>query len=323
LLSRFNQEKATRLHKSVKLFYDFLKKTEDASDNNSDSLPELLIKNVDDEQIYQQLQLHNKSAYNSLLKFFSKCLVKPNEVSFNINMEANDAKKLDKLKKLEKRRQELQYGESTDDEDDELEDNDSDADVVEDRGKKDAVFGIPDGSDSEISDFEVETNDQDDDDDNEDDEDGEVLNEDDDDDDDDEERIVKKSNKETVDDLDSDEIDEDLIDMYGDLGDEKEVLEIGKAPTEYKDDLDDGDDKEEEEEEKQTSKNEEPVKKDEKKKVAFKDLFENDATENGLDEDGEKKSSFEKRQEQVKLLFNRVFKEFFLILREKKFLKFF
>ena len=289
-----------------------MKKTEDPSDNVSDSLPELLINDVDSEQIYQQLQLHNVSGFGSLVKYFSKCLVRPHEITFNVNMDASKASK--QKKRLEKRRQELEYEDSTDEE--EENDIDDDAAILEDYSKdnkksknvkNDTVFGIPDGSDSEISDFDVEENEDEDDEEGEEDENEDNEEEDDDDDidlfkgeDDEDMKTTNKKKKtkksaENINDLDSDEIDEDLVDMYGDLGDEKEVLEIGKT-AEYKDDLD-------ELEEQDVDIKEKPKKTVEKKKVAFKDLFENDDDEKDsgseVDENGMKKSSFEKRQEKV------------------------
>jgi hypothetical protein len=113
-------------------------------------LPELIIEGVDNEQIYQQLQIHNNSAYNSLMKYFAKCLSKPGEITFNIDMKGT----IDRInkKKLEKKRQEdLEYDdETTEEEDDEI----GDDALVEDltiketkKNKNKPIFGIPDGSD--------------------------------------------------------------------------------------------------------------------------------------------------------------------------------
>lgn len=71
------------------------------------------------------------------------------------------------------------------------------------------VFGIPDGSDSEISDFDVDENGAGDDEDDED-EDDEF--------DEDEEDLFGEKAGEDGDDIDSDEVDEDLVDLYTDLG---------------------------------------------------------------------------------------------------------
>ncbi len=56
-------------------------------------LPELIVDKsyVDTEQIYQQIQLYNNqaessSSLNSLTKFFSKCLIAIDSISFNIDL---------------------------------------------------------------------------------------------------------------------------------------------------------------------------------------------------------------------------------------------
>ena len=273
--------------------YDYLKVQDDelvgsimsstsnsASKSNAQySLPELIVdsKLVDAEQIYQQLQLYNNdqtsTSLASMTKFFSRCLVNLDGLTFNVDYSAKTKKTAsngnhqhtgtttDNLDSNEDADKEREY----DDDDDEYSDNDdasNDSDNSLDKLiqsklksslKKEAKpvkksettnYGIPDGSDSEISDFEVNENgeeDEEEDDDEEEEglEDEEEDEEDDDEDDelddeDDEEGDSKKSKSKKklssmlLEDVDSDEVDEDLVDLYNDLGDEKEVLEIGK-----------------------------------------------------------------------------------------------
>ncbi len=104
--------------------------------------------------------------------------------------------------------------------------NRKEEELVKKKTKKPEVsYGIPDGSDSEISDFEVEggkeggKDDEYDEDEEEDEEDDEGLF--------DENGDVKEE------DIDSDEVDEDLVDLYNDLGDEKEIMGIGKATKSF------------------------------------------------------------------------------------------
>ena len=73
------------------------------------------------------------------------------------------------------------------------------------------AYGIPDGSDSEISDFDVDENGAGREDEDEEDEDDEFGDE-------EEEDLFGEKNGEHEDDIDSDEVDEDLVDLYTDLG---------------------------------------------------------------------------------------------------------
>lgn len=75
--------------------------------------------------------------------------------------------------------------------------------------KAEETYGIPDGSDSEISDFEVDGNAGGENEDDEEEEEDEEV--------DDEFRNLDGDGEEE-DDLDSDEVDEDLVDLYTDLG---------------------------------------------------------------------------------------------------------
>ena len=254
--------------------YDYLKINEEtlsehttASGGKFESLPELIVEKnlVDNEQIYQQLQLYNSdksSSINSLTKFFSKCVVGLDSLSFNVE-----------LKKSVNQREQLLNGSSggggtTDNlEDDDsnngedehyLSDGDEDSDdesglsddSVENmlknskikvgiknkekillnakNGKKkepEAEFGIPDGSDSEISDFEVNLNEQLDDEEDDDEQEEEDL--------EDKDDLAEEEEDDDDDDIDSDEVDEDLVDLYTDLGDEKEVMGIGKPSKSF------------------------------------------------------------------------------------------
>ena len=70
--------------------HDFLKIQEDHSAKTQHCLPSALIVSkelVDDEQIYQQLQLASTStSLASMAKFFSKCLVNLDAMSFQIDL---------------------------------------------------------------------------------------------------------------------------------------------------------------------------------------------------------------------------------------------
>ena len=86
-----------------------------------------------------------------MLKYFAKCLVKPDELTFNVDIEGNNEKQ--KKKQLEKKNQKY------DDEEDETSEEEIDEDIGDDaivedltikenkKKSKDTVFGIPDGSD--------------------------------------------------------------------------------------------------------------------------------------------------------------------------------
>lgn len=110
MLKRSDSEKSERFKLYLKRLYDYLKAQDDndyistksphtnpkiSQSNQSSALPELIVdKNlVDLEQIYQQLQLYNQNSdltssasINSLTKFFSKCLVNMDMLSFNLDL---------------------------------------------------------------------------------------------------------------------------------------------------------------------------------------------------------------------------------------------
>ena len=352
-INRIDEEKSERFKKYLKRLYDYLKIHDDdvttshkSNTNNMQfSLPELIIdKNlVDTEQIYQQLQLYNNdqssTSINSLTKFFSKCLVNLDNLSFNIDLKSKKKSNglngatngtttdnLDSNEEADKEEEDDDY-----DDDDDVDDGFNSDDSVDKliktkvklngavkKSKKEdesSKYGIPDGSDSEISDFDVDENGAEDDDDEDEEEDAENGEEEEDDEDfededeeEDEDEPKKKSKKNNkLEDIDSDEVDEDLVDLYDDLGDEKEVLELGKPLKSFEDidfdredfdmvDLDD-----------ETKASETKSKSDDKKKNGESgakkkslDLFDvkGDDDEDENKDDG--KSTFEKRQEKVK-----------------------
>ncbi|ELU13334.1 hypothetical protein CAPTEDRAFT_91042, partial [Capitella teleta] len=55
---RVQKSAASQLCSSTKTLYDYLKTTEDET-QRGDTLPELLVKNFDDEQIWQEVELQN------------------------------------------------------------------------------------------------------------------------------------------------------------------------------------------------------------------------------------------------------------------------
>lgn len=292
-------------------------KSHQSATNNASStaLPELIIdKNlVDLEQIYQQLQLYNQNSdlsatsasINLLTKFFSKCLVQLDNISFNLDTKTpSKSLSVNSLNKktlassihsdlnstndnsVDAEGEEDDFEEEEDFEDDDEDDNESVDNLIKFSKEKvkskigvkeKSNFGIPDGSDSEISDFEVEENGQEDDEDEEEEE--EEL---------DDEKFAD-NDKENEDNIDSDEVDDDLVDLYQDLGDEKEVLGIGKPVKSFdqvdfdREDFGLVDDEEEEETPKSGKKS--------------NDLFDQDTKD---EKSEEKMSSFEKRQEKLK-----------------------
>lgn len=294
---RLDEEKSNRFRTYIKSLYDYIKIQDDndyitsstsnkknslPSSSSQSALPELIVdKNlVDLEQIYQQLQLYNQNSdqtssasINSLTKFFSKCLVQIDTVSFNIDFSQKSS-----IKPLSGSSNDDSHAEADeeneDDEDDEeydddLEDEDKDSiddliNYTKSKTKEDSDnFGIPDGDDSEIEDFEVDENGE------EDDEEG------------DEEGNQEEDGE--AEDIDSDEVDEDLVDMYGDIDaeKEKELMGIGK-PQKGFDEVDfDRED---------FGLDEGPVKK-------TRDLFD---VKDDKDEEDNNKSSFEKRSEKLK-----------------------
>ena len=348
--------KCERFKSYLKKLYDFLKVNEEAlsehttsSSSKLESLPELIVdKNlVDNEQIYQQLQLYNNdtsSSIGSLTKFFSKCVVAIDDLSFNvdlkksaINRELNGSSgggggTTDNLEDDDSNNGEDEHylSDADDDDDDEgVLSDDSVENMLKNskikvdiknkekslvnakNGKKkvaESEFGIPDGSDSEISDFEVNENP------NEKDDDAEEEEEEEDDDDEEEEEDNLNVEGEEEDDIDSDEVDEDLVDLYTDLGDEKEVMGIGKPSKSFnqvnfdKEDfgLDNENDQEDGEENGAENDYDNEPDETEKKTIAGKQTKTNDLFNVGESDEDEKKknetaikSSFEIRQSKV------------------------
>jgi hypothetical protein len=298
------------------------------------------------EQIYQQMQLLFTSANDAqpltttFTKFFAKCLVQLDELSFNVDTRrptANGAKQSAKRVNggAVSASNDDQSSGDADEDDDEDEDgfedeDDEDEDELDDMianskkklQKNETTFGIPDGSDSEISDFEVNEDDEEEDDDEE--EEGEEEEDEDDDEDEDEDeeessdKNSKKKNKkkgsaaDAFDDIDSDEVDEDLVDLYGEdeLGDEKDVLELDKPSKSFaqvdfdRDDFGIIDDSQLENNKELSS---QAVATKNKIAKANRDLFDQDNGDEDEENKGEKvnKSSFELRQEKV-FFFNQI-----------------
>lgn len=302
--------------------------------NKFESLPQLIVDKqlVDNEQIYQQLQLYNNdtsSSIQSLTKFFSKCLVSIDSISFNVELKKTLINKNEQTNGNGTTTDNLEDDDSNDGEDEEDDDlasddesilsDDSIANMLKNskiktdiknkekklsvsNGKKQVEFGIPDGSDSEISDFEVNPNDKDDAEDDEEEEEENDLGEEGEDDDEDELNLDEKE-----DDIDSDEVDEDLVDLYTDLGDEKEVMGIGRPSKSFnkvdfdREDfgLNDDDDEDEENAKEEFDNDVDETEKEIIKQQPNKsrDLFD-DVTQEEK-ETTENKSSFEIRQSKV------------------------
>ena len=73
LYFRVQQDVASKFKRSTKRLYDTIKCDEDSSEN--DALPELIIDNFDDEQIWQELELQNDDLVNRLIADVSKVSV--------------------------------------------------------------------------------------------------------------------------------------------------------------------------------------------------------------------------------------------------------
>lgn len=271
-LIQTNKEKSEKFKTTCKHVYDYIRKIDDNTNDtglNNDILPELIVNDVDHEQIYQQLQLHNNNEFNNLMKYFSKCLVNVDNISFNIDTTETKTKVKNGLSdSFDKDEDDTDQSENIDDSDDEDGDLFSDEELNNlDKKKSNSEFGIPDGSDSEISDFEAEQGEEDDD--------------------------EEENNNDAE---DSDDVDEDLEDLYGDLGDEKEVMELNEKIREYRDTDEEGSEEEPVDEYEENNQKSQNNKKETKNNS--KNLFEND-DEADNDEDNQK-SSFEKRQDKLK-----------------------
>ena len=208
---RSDEKKSDRFKRYLKHFYDYLKINQNEDNNTSTttatttvnqslySLPELIVYTglVDNEQIYQQLQLYNNEdqcSIQHMTKFFAKCLLNKDNLTFNVDtrkMSANgmnggggggggerDKETTDNFDSNDEQENEREEDGDDDDEDEENDDLDSDdsldhliksklkSSLKMDDTKKSAnkkseettSYGIPDGSDSEISDFEVNEN---------------------------------------------------------------------------------------------------------------------------------------------------------------------
>ena len=221
-------------------------------------------------QLYNN-EAESSCSLNSLTKFFSKCLVDAESIAFNLDLtkkrssgvssDTANGTTTDNIDDSNDGEDEQEFDD--DDDDDELDQDEADDDddalselsndsvgnmlknskvklelnrkeadlkLKKTPKKLDENYGIPDGSDSEISDFEVDEKIAEGDDDDEDEEDDDDIDEDEENDDMDEETDKNKIN---LDDIDSDEVDEELVDLYTDLGDEKEVMGIGKAAKSF------------------------------------------------------------------------------------------
>jgi U3 small nucleolar RNA-associated protein MPP10 len=70
---REQNDLSEKIKKTVKCSYDFLKQNEDDSQLN-EALPELIIKDFDDEQIWQELELQNEPTVNNFVENISSFL---------------------------------------------------------------------------------------------------------------------------------------------------------------------------------------------------------------------------------------------------------
>ena len=68
----------------TKDLYDFLHK--DGSASHTAGLPELLIEGFEEEQVWQQLELHNGPAHTGLLKVVAKVIARGPKITFRTTL---------------------------------------------------------------------------------------------------------------------------------------------------------------------------------------------------------------------------------------------
>ncbi|KAK7869389.1 hypothetical protein R5R35_000693 [Gryllus longicercus] len=80
----------------LKTVYDFTKNQED-SDQNQNALPKLVIKDFDDEQIWQELELQNSAKYAKFISDIPRLLASRDRLYFQLEDEGNISKETDNM----------------------------------------------------------------------------------------------------------------------------------------------------------------------------------------------------------------------------------
>ncbi|XP_064609191.1 LOW QUALITY PROTEIN: U3 small nucleolar ribonucleoprotein protein MPP10-like [Liolophura sinensis] len=159
---------AKKFRLATKTIYDFIKESENSSNN---ALPELIVDNFDDEQIWQELELQNECVISSLIKSVSQAVACKN-IGFKIvqNADKKNCKTAGSVKESD-----VLEESSEDDVADEVEektesDTDTEINKIKSRLKSNTLEQSDDDGDSDELDFDFGGFDEDNGDDNEDEE---------------------------------------------------------------------------------------------------------------------------------------------------------
>lgn len=132
-------EKIKDLTKQV---YDYGKTTEEFVDKKT--LPQLIIKQFDEEQIWQELELQNESCTDDIVQALGHLVAKKDKLKFPLQLKCNvddgEDMALEKIKEDEEDYLEEEEGDDIEDEDlDDEEDKMSNEDMIENGSFKDEV----------------------------------------------------------------------------------------------------------------------------------------------------------------------------------------
>ncbi|CAH1117170.1 unnamed protein product [Phaedon cochleariae] len=134
-----------RVKTNLKHVYDFLK-SEEVGVRSTDALPELLIRNFDDEQIWQELELQNDQLLTTSLKNVSKLLVNKETLMFS-NLQ-NEVKEIEESVESVENESKL----SLEPEDEEDSDNDHDSGNTSHNSENELDIGEGDENDEDSPD---------------------------------------------------------------------------------------------------------------------------------------------------------------------------
>lgn len=170
LFFRIQPAVAQKFRLATKTIYDFIKESENSS---NDALPELIVDNFDEEQIWQELELQNDCVISSLIKSISQA-VSSKDIGFRIvqNEDKEHCKTGGSTKKSDNL-EESNEDDVADGEEEKLEsesDTDTEINKIKTRLKSDTLEQSDDDDDSDALDFDLGGFDEDDEDDGEDEE---------------------------------------------------------------------------------------------------------------------------------------------------------
>lgn len=137
---------AKKFTKTLKNIYDSTKNTEASSVTSADTLPELIVKDFDDEQIWQQLELQNDLSISNLVTGVAKLLADKKICSFH-----QKAKRIKEDVKIDKAGDnKVKIGKRTGKRIEEVIDND-DLNGTDSSSEVENAEGVSDSADEEIS----------------------------------------------------------------------------------------------------------------------------------------------------------------------------